>query len=156
MSRSQRLAAGELDQRITIQHRVTTENSLGEKVLGDWEAFATVWAAVRPLRSRELFAAGQAQMTVDVRLAIRWLAGVTGQMRVIWRSQPHEIVGEPIDVDAGRHTLELQLVKGIRDGREKSSPPAPAPAPAPSEPPDSGLDFVASDNSQYVPILEDI
>jgi len=48
---------------------------------------------------------------------MRWRDGVTGAMRVLWRGVPHALVAEPVDVDAGRHTLELLCSAGIRDGQ---------------------------------------
>lgn len=108
------MRAGLLNQRITLQTRQAGQNALGESV-GPWVDVATVWAQAQPLRGREWFASGQMQQSTDVRFRIRWREGVTQSMRVLWRGEPHSIDGV-IDVDGGRHTLELMATKGIRDG----------------------------------------
>ena len=110
------LPAGLLTQRITIQVASANVDVLGQRV-DSWTTFATVWAQAQPLRGNELFAAGQTQSEAEVRFRIRYLAGVTSAMRVLWRTVPHVIVGAPIDVDGGRHTLELMCAAGVREGR---------------------------------------
>lgn len=108
------VSAGELDQRVTLQQRASGQDSLGQ-ASGAWQDVATVWARREPLRGRELFAAGEMQASADVRFTIRWRTAVTASMRVLWNSVPHDIVGEPIDVDSGGHTLELMCATGLRN-----------------------------------------
>jgi SPP1 family predicted phage head-tail adaptor len=111
------LKSGSLDQRLTLQQRAAGVSvDLGEAA-GAWAGVATVWAQAQPLRGREFFASGQMQQALDVRFRIRWRAGVLASMRVLWRGEPYEIVGEPINVDGARVVLELMCVKGVRDGR---------------------------------------
>jgi SPP1 family predicted phage head-tail adaptor len=110
------LNAGDLDQRITVQSPAATVDALGQRV-ETWSTVATVWAQAQPLRGREFFAAGTMQSEAAVRFRIRYRTDVTGTMRVLWRSVPHAIVADPIDVDGGRHTLELMCSAGIRDGQ---------------------------------------
>ena len=109
-------AAGELDQRITIEHRPTlTQNALGENTAG-WVALATVWAKAVPIRGREYFAQGQQQQTIDVMFVIRRRADVTSSMRVLWRGSYYGIASPPIDVDARKEWQELMTVNGVGDG----------------------------------------
>ena len=108
-------SAGDLDQRITLQQRSTALDALGQAT-ESWVDVATVWASAQPLRGREFFAAGAMQSEASVRFRIRHRAGVTGAMRVLWRGVAHALVAEPIDVDGGRHTLELMAAAGVRDG----------------------------------------
>jgi SPP1 family predicted phage head-tail adaptor len=111
------LAAGPMDQRVQIQQRLnSTQNELGENTT-PWTTLATVWASAEPLRGREYFAAGQQQQVLDVRFVIRYRSDVNGTMRIVWRGQPHDIVGQPINVDGRREKLELMTVAGVRDGR---------------------------------------
>lgn len=108
-----RITAGMLDQRITIQARAAGQDALGN-ASGAWTDVATVWARARPLRSRELFAAGQTQNVSDVEFTIRWRADVTHAMRIMWRGVAHEITGAPIDVDGQRQWMELLASSDIR------------------------------------------
>ena len=109
------LNAGELDQRITVQSPSATVDALGQRVEA-WANVATLWAKATPLRGREFFAAGAMQSEAVVRFTIRWRSGIDGTMRVLWRGVPHAIVAEPMDVDGGKHTLEMMCAAGVRDG----------------------------------------
>lgn len=102
---------------ITLQDKTEAANALGELV-PTWANDVTVYAEATPVRTRDSFAAGKEQLPVDVVFRIRWRTGITaGTHRVMWRSEPHEIHGEPVDVDGRRTTLEISCIKGVRDGR---------------------------------------
>ncbi len=110
--------AGSLDKRITLQQRVSGKDARGQESTS-WENLATlptVWARAEPLRGREYFAAGQVQSEVTVRFTIRYRADVEPTMRVLWRSQPYEIVSV-IDTRAEGVQLELMCMSGVRDAR---------------------------------------
>ena len=111
-----RITAGQLDQRITLQRRAGGVDVLGN-ASGSWADQAEVWARARPLRSRELFAAGQMQNVTDVEFTIRWRADITATWRVLWRGQPHEITGQPIDIDGQGVWLQLLCASGARAGQ---------------------------------------
>ena len=116
MATTPAICAADLNQRVTLEQRSASVDALGQGV-ETWSTLATVWAAAQPLRGREFFAAGAMQSEATVRIRIRYRTDVTGAMRVQWRGVPHAIVADPIDVDGGRHTLELMCSAGIRDGR---------------------------------------
>lgn len=111
-----RITAGQLDQRLTLQSRAAGVDVLGQ-ASGAWTTVAEVWGRARPLRSREIFAAGQAQSVADVEFTIRYRTDIGTTWRVLWRGVPHDITGAPIDVDGQRHWLELLATSGVRDGR---------------------------------------
>jgi len=96
-----RISAGDLTQRITLQSRASAQDALGN-ASGAWSDVATVWARARPLRSRELFAAGQTENLTDVEFTIRWRDDVDSTWRVLWRGVAHDITGAPIDIDGGK------------------------------------------------------
>ena len=110
-----KLAAGDLDQRVTLQHVVVSRSATGAEVQ-TWQDIATVYASVRPLRGREFFAAGETQAAVDVRVLIRYRDDVTREMRVLHRGKPLDIVSV-IDQDSRRESLELMCISGVRNGR---------------------------------------
>lgn len=109
-------AAGKRDQRITIQQRGSGKDLLGQ-ASGSWAELVTVWAGAKPLRGREFFAAGATQSEATVTFSMLYRDDITSRMRVLWRGTPYDIVAEPIDVDGGRHTLELLCATGVKDGR---------------------------------------
>lgn len=107
---------GELNQRVTIERRQGASNALGEQADG-WTPVATVWARVQPLRTRDQFAAGQAGRATDHRVLIRHRADVDGGCRLVWKGHPLEIEGDPVPLDGGSQWLEINAIKGVRDGR---------------------------------------
>ena len=109
------LPAGKLDQRISIEAKAVTRNGIGEEIV-TWETVAEVCARVEPIRGREWFAAAQMQDATDHRVTIRYRAGITREMRVLWRGEPLDIVSV-IDVNARRENLELMCLSGVRNGR---------------------------------------
>lgn len=112
----ERITVGQLDQRLTLQSRSAGVDVLGQPS-GAWATVATVWGRARPLRSRELFAAGQAQAVTDVEFTVRFRSDITPAWRVLWRGVPYDLTGAPIDIDGQRQWLELLAATGVRDGR---------------------------------------
>jgi SPP1 family predicted phage head-tail adaptor len=82
---------GKLRERITVQIASGTTNALGETVLA-WSNSSAVWASVEGVSAREALLAGQQETSVTHRLRLRYLPGLTQQMRFSWRSRTLEIV----------------------------------------------------------------
>jgi SPP1 family predicted phage head-tail adaptor len=85
-----KLSPGKMWTRVTIQQPSPTANEVGEPVL-TWSTFATVWADVRPLSSREVERYAQAVGFMSHRVAIRYLNGLTSAMRIVYRNRVLEI-----------------------------------------------------------------
>lgn len=110
---------GRAKHRVRIQRKSVTRNAIGEEVVKWRDVVLTgdksVWAEARPLRGREFFNAQQTQYAADVRFRIRYRSDITREHRILWNSEPYDIV-QIIDVGAGRHTTEIMAVNGIRNG----------------------------------------
>ena len=83
--------AGKLRDRVTVQIASGTTNALGETVLA-WSDSSAVWASVEGVSAREALIAGQQETSVTHRLRLRYLPGLTQQMRFAWRGRTLEIV----------------------------------------------------------------
>jgi SPP1 family predicted phage head-tail adaptor len=92
-----KLPAGEMWTRITIEQPTASTNQVGEPILS-WSTFATVWAAVDSLSSREAERFAEMVGFMTHRVRIRYLAGVTTAMRIQYRSRVLEI-GQIREVD---------------------------------------------------------
>ena len=101
------MRAGLLRHRITIQSVAEAQNSLGEAI-ETWSTFATVAASVDPISSRDRIAASQLEEPISYRARMRYLAGVTGKMRVVFDGVTYNIVGAPMK-NAKRTEIELLL-----------------------------------------------
>jgi SPP1 family predicted phage head-tail adaptor len=83
--------AGKLRDRITVQIASGTTNALGETVLA-WSNSTSVWASVDGVTAREALTAGQQEVSVSHKVRLRYLPGLTQQMRFAWRGRTLEIV----------------------------------------------------------------
>lgn len=86
-----RLNAGTLRDRVTVQQASENRNRLGESI-SEWTAFEVVWASVQGVSAREFLLAGQQQVEVSHRVKMRYLTGLTPQMRLSWRGRTLEII----------------------------------------------------------------
>ncbi len=99
------MKAGELDQRVTLQRREQGEDEAGQP-FEDWLPYLSAWAAVYPLRGREIVAADAVASITDVRVILRYRPGITPAMRVQHGADTYRIESV-IDVKSGRRELEL-------------------------------------------------
>jgi SPP1 family predicted phage head-tail adaptor len=82
---------GDLRERITVQIASGTTNALGETVLA-WADSSAVWASVEGVSAREALAAGQQETTISHKVRLRYLPGLSQNMRFSWRSRTLDIV----------------------------------------------------------------
>jgi SPP1 family predicted phage head-tail adaptor len=82
---------GKLRERITVQIASGTTNALGETVLA-WSNSTSVWASVDGVTAREALTAGQQEVSITHKVRLRYLPGLTQQMRFAWRGRTLEIV----------------------------------------------------------------
>lgn len=83
--------AGKLRERITVQIASGSTNTLGETVLA-WSNSTSVWASVEGVSAREALTAGQQDVSVSHKVRLRFLPGLTQQMRFAWGGRTLEIV----------------------------------------------------------------
>lgn len=103
-------SAGKLRHRIVIEQPTKTRDPYGAEV-ETWTPFATVWAAVEPLRGREFFAAQQVNAEVTHRVTLRYIPGVIRAMRVTFKGRILDMVSPPINVDERNQELQLMCVE---------------------------------------------
>lgn len=82
---------GKLRERVTVQIASGSTNTLGETVLA-WSDSTSAWASVEGVSAREALAAGQQETTITHRVRLRYLPGLTQQMRFSWRAKTLNIV----------------------------------------------------------------
>lgn len=82
---------GRLRERVTIERASESRNALGETVL-TWATYAERWASVEGVSARESLEAGQSQIEMSHRVRMRYVTGLTQNMRFLWRGRKLEIV----------------------------------------------------------------
>lgn len=101
------MQTGRLRERVTIQQESVTRDGSGEQ-LKSWTEVATVWAAVTPGASSERFLASAGQRVAEVThtVRIRYRAGITPKMRLLWETRILEIISV-VDPDGRLRTTIL-------------------------------------------------
>jgi len=113
---------GLLDKRIQFQRRAETKTELDEDT-GAWEAAGgRAWAHVVPVRGSEMLAGGGVQRTFDTLFVVRHsaardAAAIEDGLRILHDGQPYTVIAA-VRVDAGIDCIEIQAVRGMRDGRQ--------------------------------------
>lgn len=82
---------GELRERVTVQIATGSTNAMGETVL-TWSDSTQVWASVQGVSAREALISGQQDTSISHKVRMRYLQGLTQQMRLSWRGRTLEIV----------------------------------------------------------------
>lgn len=95
---------GDLRERITIQSSTESRNALGETTLS-WSEFTTRWASVEGVSSREALANGQQDVNITHRIKMRYVSGLTHNMRVVWRGRVLEITSVLEHANRTEHEL---------------------------------------------------
>ena len=84
------MRAGELRKRITIETPVRSADGVGEMVPA-WSLFGVVWASIEPLSGNEKIQAQQVNANVDIKVTMRYLAGVVPAMRIRFGTRTFQI-----------------------------------------------------------------
>ncbi|MBU5214564.1 phage head closure protein [Heyndrickxia oleronia] len=86
--------SGEFRHRISILRPPDPEIDVDEagQPLDDWISIAEVWAAIQPLRGRELFSAQQVNSEVTTRITIRYRTGIDRTMKAIYEGTEFEFL----------------------------------------------------------------
>lgn len=109
------MQAGRLRHSVIIQQpSYGAEGTYGGKIL-TWSTFATVNAAIVPMRGNKLFSAQSAQSKVDTEIYIRYLSGVTASMRVVFGSTYYDI-NAVIDKEMRGVEMLLMCSTGVNEG----------------------------------------
>lgn len=84
MSRGIRQRIGHLRHKVTIQENTGTSRNAYNERTASWSTLSggEVWAAVEPLRGRELIEAQQMHANVSHKVTCRFVDGVTPAMRI--------------------------------------------------------------------------
>ena len=79
-------------QQVTIQAYRKSRDSYGAEVETWTDLHTGVWASVEPLIGREYMAAKQLTADVSHKIRIRYIKGLSPEMRIVWGTRYFEIV----------------------------------------------------------------
>lgn len=100
------MRSGRLRHKVTIQTASEAIDSFGQAIK-TWSTYAQPFASVEPLNGKEFFTANADNSEVTVRIRLRYLAGLTTKMRVLWDSRYYNIQSI---IDPAERTAEMVLM----------------------------------------------
>lgn len=105
--------SGRLRKRVRIEQPVDTSDGAGGYIRS-WNLVTTVWAEVEPFsnRGREIVVAEQVQSEVTHRIMIRYLSGVTADMRLVMDGRALNI-RTVININEKNEVLVLFAQEGV-------------------------------------------
>lgn len=114
------MRAGKLRHKVAIQEFAVgspQQKPSGEPdgVWADVDGLSSISASIEPLKGRELFAAQEHHSEVEVRVRIRYRAGITAAMRVAHGGLYYDIVAV-LDPELRHVELELLCKQGVTSG----------------------------------------
>lgn len=105
---------GKYNRIIALQRKTLTPDAYGGQTEA-WATYATVWAAVKPLKGRELIAAQAAQSAVANRFEMRYRSDVLASDRIQFGGKNYNITAV-IDVEDRREELIVMAETGLNNG----------------------------------------
>ena len=116
------LAAGDLRHTVTIQRPVKTQDATTGAQVVTWENFiADVPCSIKPLSVKDFLQSGAIQADISVRITIRYIAGLTKDMRFVGKSGPYiDTVFNPAgffnDEESGMEYITAPCSTGVNVG----------------------------------------
>lgn len=113
MANQNRSRLGEMRHRISLQDKtITKQEGIAKE---SWTTGAAVWASIADISGKEFFQAAAVQSEVTTRIRIRFRAGITPAMRVLYGSRVFAILSV-IDKDERHREIELMCKEVIPGG----------------------------------------
>ena len=102
------IKAGDLRHEIIIQQSTETQGSYGDPV-ETWYTFATVWANIKPLKGRMLFAAQAVNPKTNTEIEIRYLCNLSTKYRILFGTRIYLPTQPPINIDERNISMRLMV-----------------------------------------------
>ena len=109
------MRAGELRRRVSIQQRDATQDTFGQQATSWTDLYTNVPVAIQALSGRELLAAQAVNSEVSHNINLRYLAGITANMRILYGTRIFNITAV-MNIDERNKELMLQAAEGLNDG----------------------------------------
>lgn len=109
--------AGIFRHRIQIEKPTQVQDPLTGALETEWGVvYSDVPAAIEPLSVREFISASQVQSEVTLRVVIRYLSGLTADMRIRFGERTLNPAGFLADKESGIDYLTIPCSEGTNDG----------------------------------------
>lgn len=105
---------GKYNRIIALQRKTQTPDAYGGQT-DAWATYASVWAAVKPLKGRELIAAQAAQSAMANRFEMRYRSDVLPSDRIQFGGKNYDIEAV-LDVEDAHKELIIMATTGLAEG----------------------------------------
>lgn len=105
------IAAGRLRDEVTIETPTRSQNTGTGAVTNTWSVYTTTRAEVLSLAGSEGFEGDAAVARATYQVTIRYLAGVTAAMRILWEGQTLYILS--VVPDGRRREMVIQCTQNL-------------------------------------------
>ncbi|MFA5866915.1 MAG: phage head closure protein [Actinomycetota bacterium] len=106
------MRAGQLRHKIVIQQVLLSQDAYGASV-ETLSTFATVWTSIEPISGREYFDSAKLNAEITHRIRIRYTAGITPDMKVLFGSRTFDILSI-IDREERNREMELMCAEVVK------------------------------------------
>lgn len=114
MTYSTPLQAGTLNRVVEVQSRATTKDGFGHQS-DAWTTVFTARASIEPMSGAEMVAAGMQVGETMSTVVMRWRAGVTSAMRLLYAGNIYTILAV-LDENEKHRKLTLTCQQGLKRG----------------------------------------
>jgi len=83
--------------KITFLKHVVGRDKYGEPI-DTWEEYKTAWASKEPLLGNEFFSSLTTENKIETKFNMRYIDGITSDMRIRHGNEIYEIIGQPVNV----------------------------------------------------------
>lgn len=102
---------GDLRHRIAIEQKQVAQDPDSGELVQDWVTLAERWASIQPLRGRTYWAAAMVQSEATHIVRMRYMAGVSADMRIRFGDRTFRIAEPPRNIDERNRELEFLVVE---------------------------------------------
>lgn len=104
-----RINPGEFRHIVTFQKPKGNQNDYGEEIKGfiEWEDIHTARVAIYPVSGREFFAAETVNSEVTHKINMRYIPGITSEMRIKFGNRIFKLESPPINFQEKKIMLQI-------------------------------------------------
>jgi len=104
--------AGQRRHKVRLEVPVQVKNKYNEMVT-TWNLFASPYVSIETLKGFERAASNANWPGAEVKICMRYIAGVLPTMRVVHGTQVYSIVGKPNNLEGRNREIELTCSTGV-------------------------------------------
>ena len=108
------MRAGSMRHRVMIQQPVTTVDSFGAATT-TWEVLRYAYASIEQMKSYDKSVAAATWPGADTTITLRYVPGVTGNMRIVHEEKVYSILGQPNNIDGRNREIICTCESGLKE-----------------------------------------